>query len=352
MEKHFTKNHSMMAKGLAILLLLFYHLFYEESVVTAMQVNYAPMSLQNFLMVAGFGNICVAVFVIITAYGITKSILDAPDMSWQIAGSQACKRFLKLMAGFAALYFSVIIVWFYKFDLASLYGKGKQGVLLLLCDALGLAQFLNTPILNHTWWYMPLAYTLIFMVPILAFCVKKVRYALLPMAFFLPMLVDINNDMRRYLFVAVFGVCAAYGNWFDKVLNLKSNIALKWIAGIIGFVLCILVRQNAVVKDYFLEYVDAPVAFFVICFAVVILGSVPGIRQALSFLGKYSMNMYLVHTFFYMILFRDFIYQFKYAPVIFLVLVLVSLAYAVCLELLKKVAGKGLGLLITKLKRN
>ncbi len=341
MERQFTKKDSLTAKGLAILLLLFYHLFYEEHVITAMEVNYAPLPKELFLMAAGFGNICVAVFVMITAYGITHKILSVPDMKPEDAYGQAVRRFRKLLAGFAALYVSVIVVWFYKFDLASLYGNGKQGLLLLLCDGIGMAQFFGTPTLNETWWYMALAYTFIFLVPLLAFCVKKVGIGLLWIAFFVPMMVGLNSDMGRYLFVAVFGVCAAYGNWFGKIFNLRLHPAVKWCIGIVGFAGCILLRQNAVVKDYFADYVDAPVAFFVICFAVMLLGTVPGLKQILGFIGKYSMNIYLVHTFFYLILFRDFIYRFKYAAVTFLLLVAVSLVYAVVLDAVKTVVIKG-----------
>ena len=59
--KEFTKEHSLIAKGIAIMLLLFYHLFHDEYVLNDMQVNYAPLSKQGILTLSGFGNICVAV---------------------------------------------------------------------------------------------------------------------------------------------------------------------------------------------------------------------------------------------------------------------------------------------------
>lgn len=348
MTKTFTKSDTNIAKGMATLLLLLYHLFHDARLLEELKVNYAPIPQEIFLTVSSFGNICVAIFVMITAYGITKSILSVPDINANEAYKQAGKRFWKLLGGFALLYFSVILVWCYRFDLASLYGEGKQGILLLLCDATGLATYLGTPNLNETWWYMPLAYALIFLIPFLAFCYKKIGNTLLLAGFFVPMVLTLHSDMQRYFFVAVMGVCAAGGDWFNKLLSHKIHAVLKWLVGILGFVLCILIRENAVVKDYFFDYVDAPVAFFIICFAVMLLGTVPGIKQFLSFVGKHSMYIFLVHTFFYMILFRGFIYQFEYAGITFALLLATSLVYAVILDYVRIALDK----IVRKIKKS
>ena len=78
MQKQFTKEHSFVVKGVAILLLLMYHLFEHEQQVTGLEVNYSPFPLSGFLLVTGFGNICVAVFVFLTAFGIA-GCLQAGD---------------------------------------------------------------------------------------------------------------------------------------------------------------------------------------------------------------------------------------------------------------------------------
>lgn len=340
MTKTFTKSDSMAAKGMAILLLLLYHLFHDARLLEELEVNHAPIPRDLFLMVSEFGNICVAVFVMITAYGITKSIMSAPDMTVAESYRQAGKRFWKLLGGFALLYFSVILIWCYKFDLGSLYGEGKQGILLLLCDAAGLASYLDSPTLCETWWYMPLAYALIFLTPLLAYCYKKIGSMLLLAGFFVPMVLTLNSDMQRYFFVAVMGVCAASDDWFGKLINYNISAVLKWLVGILGFVLCILIRQNAVVRDYFWDYLDAPVAFFIICFTAMLPGTVPGIKQFLQFVGKHSMYIFLVHTFFYMILFRGFIYQFKYAGITYVLLLAASLLYAVILDYVRILLAK------------
>ncbi len=342
MQKQFTKNHSDMAKGLAILLLLFYHLFENEELIVSLEVNHAPFSREGFLLFSGFGNICVAVFVFLTAFGIATGLLAQKDalpenLFWKTAYNQAAKRFFRLMLNFAVLYLSVNLLWWYKFDYQSLYGTDKQGIVLLLTDALGLSMFFNTPTLNATWWYMEIAYILIFLVPLLTWLTAKIGYPILLIAFFLPHAVTVEPDLQRYLFVAVFGVCAAYGKWPDKLLNLKLHPAFQWLAGIAGFILCVLIRQNYVIHAYYAHLVDAPVALFLIFLAAALPGSLPVPGRALAFVGKHSMNIYLVHTFFYQILWRQYIYQFKYAGISFLLLLVSCILYSVLLETVKKI---------------
>lgn len=344
MQRQFTKNHSNMAKGLAILLLLAYHLFENEKVVVSMDVIYAPFSLQGFLRFTNFGNICVSVFVFLTAYGIATGLFAQKEalqenLFWKSAYRQASKRFFRLMFNFTILYLSVNLLWWFQFDYQSLYGADKQGTLLLLTDAFGLSMFFGTPTLNETWWYMEIAYLLIFLVPFLTRLVEKIGYPVLLLSILAPFAVTFHPDLKRYLFVAVFGVCAAYGKWPDRLLELKLHPVWQWAAGIVGFILCVLIRQNYMVHEYYIHLADALIALFLVYVASVLLGSLPGLGKALAFIGRYSMNIYLVHTFFYLILWRPYIYHFRYAGITFLLLLVSSLLYSVLLEWVKKMFG-------------
>ncbi len=336
----FTKNRTQVAKGGAILLLLAYHLFESANLVESMNVNHAPLGLQSFLMITGFGNICVAVFVFLSAYGIAKGLLTAEKFDARRAYKQAAKRFFKLMLNFFVLYVSVNLLWFYKFDYKSLYGERMQGFLHMLTDATGLSMFFATPNLNMTWWYMEIAYILIFLVPFLVWLVKKIGYPVLLLAFFIPEILSFNPDVEKYLLTAVLGVCAAYGSWFEHLMAKKINPVVQWIVAAAGLVLCVLVRQNFAVHENYLHVVDAPVALFFVWVSGVLFGSVPVLSKILEFIGKHSMNIYMVHTFFYMILWRKEIYQFKYAGLIFLALLVVSLGYSVVLEVIKSLVIK------------
>ena len=206
MEKTFSKEHTNIAKGFAIILMLMYHLFENEESVIEMGVNYAPLSQEVFTMISKFGNVCVSVFVFLTAYGIAASILKQKDITIKEAYGQAFKRFGKLMLNFLILYVSVILVMFPHFNLKGLYGEGWQGGVRMLTDALGLQMFYGEVTLNETWWYMEIAYILIFLVPALTWLVKKIGYYIIPVMYFLPFVITMNFDIERYLLVATVGI--------------------------------------------------------------------------------------------------------------------------------------------------
>lgn len=336
MDREFSKKSSLVVKGVAILFLLQYHLFGEAGTVADLQVDYRPFPLEAFLTFSRFGNVSVAVFVFLTAYGITKGLREQEGIGAQDMYRQAVRRMLKLMVNFLALFASVTLLWMRWFDYASLYGEGKQGFLYMLADGTGLAQILNTPTLNMTWWYMEIAYVLIFLVPLLHILTQKMGYTLLPVILLFPAVVELNPDISRYLFTAAVGVCAAYGNWPDRLLNLKLHPVFRWMAGCAGLVLCVMVRQNFFVQESFLHLADAGMAVFLVWFSTALPGSVPVVRKVLGFIGRYSMNIYMVHTFFYLILWRYYIYAFRYAGAILVALLLASLAWSVALEWIKK----------------
>lgn len=337
-KRSFEKRDTLAVKGVAILLMLFYHLFESQELLALLQVDHRPFPRELFLMLSGFGNICVAVFAFLSAFGITRG-LETDEKAGIYSFSQSLRkaggRCLKLIDGFAVMYISVNVLWHSSFDYVKLYGGGWQGGVYAIMDMLGLAQILNTPTLNMTWWYMELAILIIFLVPMLYPLVKKAgRYLIVP-ALLLPTVVQMGEDARRYYMVVLFGMLAAHEGWLEKLLSRRQGRGIKLTLSLALLVLAVTVRQNFMIHTYFLWIVDAPIALFLCWFVAEFLSGVPGLSHGLVFLGRHSMNMFFVHTFFYMILFQKFIYSFRYAGLIFLVLVGVSLAYSTALELVK-----------------
>lgn len=98
-------------------------------------------------------------------------------------------------------------------------------------------------------------------------------------------------------------------------------------------ILCIWIRLE---KSKFWEYHYALQPLISIFYCRKYIIRIPVINKILEFLGRHSMNIFLVHTFFRYIFFRDFIYGFKYFWLIVLVLFGVSLGVTMLIELLKK----------------
>lgn len=338
--KGFEKRDTLVVKGIAILLMLFYHLFESGELLVTLDVDHRPFSQDTFLMLSGFGNICVALFVFLSAYGITKGLsTEESKGTCELAGSlrKAWKRCLKLIGSFAVMYVSVNLLWFSYFDYGKLYGSGWQGGMFGLLDMLGLANIFDTPTLNMTWWYMETALVIIFLIPLIYPAVKRAgRYLIVP-ALLLPSVISLDGDMSRYYLVMLLGAVAAHEGWLEKLFAWKLKKCWKALLGLALLVLAVLVRQNFMVHTYFLWILDGPIALFICWFAAELLAGIPGLSHVLAFLGRYSMNMFFVHTFFYMSLFRGFIYSFRYAGLIFLVLTGVSLLYSIVLELIKSV---------------
>lgn len=183
MDKHFSKEYTKAIKGIAIILMLTYHLFGSEWLIAGQQVKYTPLTKEFFLKVSNFGNVCVAIFVFLTSYGIASGLVLQKNVTFEEVYRQACSRFLILLRNFLFAYMGAFLmcVVFDRPSIKAVYGVGKTGMLNLMFDALGLAFFIESPTLNETWWYMPIAYSLIFFIPALTLLVKKGGYYVLPL---------------------------------------------------------------------------------------------------------------------------------------------------------------------------
>lgn len=116
------------------------------------------------------------------------------------------------------------------------------------------------------------------------------------------------------LFSFSLGAMAAREEFFKKLKNKCSQLQHKKYA---WCVLILLVIINCIFKYNFFY------AFGVIC-CLLIIGLPPFVKIILVKLGDQSMNMWMIHTWFCYYLFHDFIYSFSYPIIIFIVLVVIS----------------------------
>lgn len=334
--KKFTKKESNIAKGIAICLLLFYHLFSGQANAGDLNIRLLFIPQDMFSLMADFGKSCVAVFVFITSFGISKGMFSDTSVSLMDGYKKALSRLWKLAGNFFIMFLSVNAAFGAFFSYSATYGDGKQAAVLAIVDALGLSDAFGTPTLNQTWWYMSFAYLLIVLVPAVAAFADKAGWAALILAAILPGYVNCGIGLDRYLFSVVLGICAAKYNIPDRLMNMKLKKFIQWIIGIALWGFLIILRGNYVISEYLFAQMEAVIALYIVFIAGNLFSPVPVLNSIFEFIGKHSLNVFLVHNIFLALFFRKYIYITGNVAVTFLTLLCVSLLYSCVIELIKK----------------
>lgn len=340
-----TKKDSLALKGIAILFMLFHHLYCSLDRFENYTVDFSPFSQDTVVSVALFFKICVSIFAFITGYGLLRSIAKTPlnrksVFKWNIT------RLIKTMSGFWLIYvLSFIVSMIIDARPLEVYfgGSRAKGVLYVLLDFLGLANFFDTPTLCGTWWYMSAAIVFILIIPLIYMVSRKVGY--LPVILVivaLPRLLNVGypGGVNAYSFIlpVVFGMLFAEYKVFERISGkLPKNKFASWAVSFVVFgVLCvasfILFRVYPQHEGWEFNYGIVPV--IVICFARYCLIRIPALKQVFAFLGKHSMTIFLTHTFIRGIYLSDFIYSFKNFMLIYVVLFVLSVVLAVIIDVL------------------
>lgn len=336
----FGKKNTQTIKGIAILFLLFYHLFSQPVVYTGFDVQFL-LEQPTVLWLSSFGNICVAIFLFLSAYGITMSykLVGDENITVDLIVKKTVKRAIILILHFLAMYISVWTIWFSKFDYNLVYGEGKQSILFAITDALGLAEIFDTPTLCMTWWYMEIAILCIILLPIFQLLYNKIENLILPLLILIPNIFVVDLKVYMYVVVIALGLCTANGNWIEKIKNWDMPYIIKIVFSLTMMILTFLLRSNELVKLNYEYMVESFVAFvWVVCLHI-IFEKMFMITPILRFLGKHSMNIFFFHTFIYLILYRNQVYGLRYAGVIFIFVLVVSLLYSLAVEFIKEKFG-------------
>ena len=139
--------------------------------------------------------------------------------------------------------------------------------------------------------------------------------------------------MNQWLCPFVFGMYISYYNSFDSI-SVRMNTNYKAVyCSALAIMITAYLRATVFSEKTTIDFLFA---FAIIIFSFLILSKISIINTALEQLGKHSGAIFMFHTFIYSYYFKNSIYFFKYAPLIFLVMVLVCYSVALALEWLKK----------------
>lgn len=349
----FTKQDTLKLKGLAIILLVIHHCFLAPDRYEGQEVIFFPFSERKFNFIALSFKICVALFLFISAYGITisyKRKFSDYNFSAKESEKAILRRLIKMLSGFLFIFilaqiYSVLIIRGGRYSFV--YGSGLVGALYCLIDALGLAELFCTPTFLATFWYMSLATIAVILIPIMIKVYRRfgilsvLMVSVLIRMFFKPMPEAHYCYLPDYLFCVGTGIWSAdidvIGQIDRKRLfgnSVSNRIAKLLIILVIGAVVMYL-RQKTIYST--LQAVWDGIIPILTCYLIhAYLGRIPAINNLLSFIGKHSMNIFLIHNFIRILWYYDFTYSFRYWWLITIVLLTISIILSILVEQLKK----------------
>lgn len=351
----FTKEHTMQMKGIAIIILLFHHCFlnaqrwatvpYEKLATTKgwgyYPISFAPFSSHTIQYLASFSKICVAMFVFMTGYGMWVSYESQKKKTTM--SNYIKKRMVTLMTGFLIIFVVTEILAIPTGRFIEVYGHDFRSVVYMIIDALGLAKLLGTPLFCLTWWYMSLAIVLIMIFPFVHSIMEKYQWVVVVASIIVPRACGFgqSTDLFRYLLAYTLGMYFAQHDLLARIKEkfMKQNVAGKLlflIVSLIGLAVIIKCRQNAWIGWKYLDFWDGFAAMYMIVISYIYILNGKWIVKGLGFLGKHSMNIFLIHSFYRDVFFHEFTYSFYYAWLDYIVLMAISLVTSIVLEWFKK----------------
>lgn len=351
----FTKEHTMQMKGIAIIILLFHHCFlnaqrwatvpYEKLATTKgwgyYPISFAPFSSHTIQYLASFSKICVAMFVFMTGYGMWVSYESQKKKTTM--SNYIKKRMVTLMTGFLIIFVVTEVLAIPTGRFIEVYGHDFRSVVYMIIDALGLAKLLGTPLFCLTWWYMSLAIVLIMIFPFVHSIMEKYQWVVVVASIIVPRACGFgqSTDLFRYLLAYTLGMYFAQHDLLARIKEkfMEQNVAgklLSLIVSLIGLAVIIKCRQNAWIGWKYLDFWDGFAAMYVIVISYIYILNGKWIVKGLGFLGKHSMNIFLIHSFYRDVFFHEFTYSFYYAWLDYIVLMAISLVTSMVLEWFKK----------------
>ena len=297
------KEDSAALKGLAVLLLIFHHCYRLADRIERYQVDLCGLTTEQLVAIAECCKICVAIFAFVSGYGLMYGYSAKMKNKEKYAVSEWISgHLLSTMSGF---WFTAAVSYLIYFGLGlkdpskwgeTFYERGFA----VFADILGISRLLETESLNGAWWYMSAAFVFIILLPLLDGTIEKFGGIFcIAVIFLLPRILGIGfqGGSKPYSFLLIFvaGMLCCKYNFFQKLHEYRRK-KLKFIC--LSALLCAgFFLYHKIDLKIFWEFRYALVPFLLILFCVEYLFRITPVSLFLQYLGKHSMNIWLVHTF-------------------------------------------------------
>lgn len=336
----FSKTESTKVKGIAILLLLFHHLFYNPLRIENSGIQFMIVSQEIMQKIATSARICVWLFVYVSAYGLTYQYVHRKEEN---KIQFLTRRWISLMSPYWFIYIMTLILCFLiSKDLGSIY---ENHILYVVFDFMAWSDFFGTNVLVGGWWYMCFAQILVLTIPFVNYICEKLGWSSYLLVFvamqYLPDGIKSSYGGRysNYFLVTILAVLCVRNQIFDSVLKKGITKEKKLVFFFLSFsitVMLLVIKMKISDRDIWqVNSLLSSIAAFLICYISCAFLKNKILSAFLFFLGKHSGNIFLCHSFL-IIYCPKWVYWSKNAVLSFLTLLSLSAMFSLLFEFLKK----------------
>lgn len=339
MENGLTKEHSKMMQGISILLMLYHHLFgvIVDGYIKMINVI-IPIGIDFEVNIAHFGKICVAIYAIISGYGLYvshKKYYVEKNLICKVKNSY--KKIIKSLGAFYKIYWSVFLI---MIPLGLIIRKLDFNINYIITDFIGL-----TYKYNSSWWYVHQYVVMLILFPVLVILIDNVfdkiiknrfltciTICIIVMLFVYPktretIIYIININSISYLIIFIVGILIAKYNIFSVAKYIMNKLHMDNKIGYIVLFAIVISIRVAITHDQMDHQLDAVIApIFILCSINIIQGR---LRSIFMYFGKYSMYMWLIHCFICLFYWKNFILSLKFSLVMYVATVGLSLVFSI-----------------------
>lgn len=321
-KKSFNKDVTNVCKGVALIFLLWHHLFYAHPEYGFISYKLAILS-----------KVCVAIFIILSGYGLSESVKTKNIGLFAFYK----KRLINLYFNYWFIAFIFVSIGTLFMDRTFQSVFGNHFYLKFFIQMTGLHRFIYNDFgYNATWWYMSVIIPLTILFPFIYDLTEK--YGTLILAFCFLILLPKNSIfpvINEWLLPFTLGIYLSQKNYIICLSNYLSIFG-QWRFLFLFSSLLIIAKLRSNIP--FLESVEIDWLFggLIILCVFEICTCFKIINNMLGFLGKHLFNIFLFHTFIYLYYWKNIVYFFKNPFFIFLTLLFISILISFVLEKIKK----------------
>lgn len=319
------------AKGIAILMVIFNHLFAQTKYPYNTWCG-ESIEIVNFLSI--LATCSVGIFLFLSGYGLSQSQKNRQTGLKKFY----TKSYIKLYSNYWFIWLLFVPTGVFLFNRTYADAYGSDSFINILKDLSGLQYMWMKFGYNPTWWFMTCIVILYFLYPFLKVVLEKFNWIFV-VGVFVWSLFSINISflgeiqpyapIKDYLFTFTLGMFFAKNDLFVKYNQMRLSTSLKWFISILIFVVFLYLRFNLGKKSLIVTDGILSVAILQMLFLL------PKNSKFLIFVGKHSFNLFLMHTFFLLYIGKYF-YVLQNPIIIFPAFAVCCLGVSMLIELLKK----------------